>query len=116
MFDTTTRCFNKFITYDNNRPVNNRLVILDRNIKLGEKYNLSKTYDSDIVLIKAMKRDAVVVAAEKLANTNDYYWSKHAKKATVYEVSGEHNTLFDKQNINSVGIILRQIFSPSIKK
>jgi hypothetical protein len=84
---------------------------IHRNSKLLIDYKIIQNYNSRLTLIKAetdSHRD--IQSYSDLTNNNYYYgWDKFAEEVVVYEAKGNHNTLFNEDNIISIGTILNNI-------
>ena len=117
LFDTMTEHFKSAISSPINLHKTNddekMLAILARNAQLNYSDNPSVKFEGRFSLIKAADRDLNLLEAEQKTNSNCYGWNQFSSDIAIFELPGQHNTLFDESNIEQIGSLLKRILSPA---
>ena len=82
---------------------------ISRNLKLLIDYKITQNYNSKLILIKAKTNSHMDIQSNSDLINNYYGWKNFAKNIVVYEAEGNHYTLFNEDNVTSIGTILNCI-------
>jgi thioesterase domain-containing protein len=82
---------------------------VDRNVLLSRKFK-PKNVKTNLSLIKAqLAFNELTPESYKLFQDSKYGWDKYCSNINEYTISGEHANIFENENINQLGSIIKSL-------